>query len=76
MKGTLCHCGSFSKRCEYKVLWNIKVESDGYLGSVNFNYSDHRNGIEKAFGTEAWDLIKDESGWKIVSVKYTVTEAR
>ena len=56
-------------------MWNIKVESDGYLGSVHFNYSDHRNGVKKAFGTEAWDLIKEESGWKIVSVKYTVTEA-
>ncbi len=55
-------------------MWNIKIESDGYLGSVHFNYSDHRNGIKKAFGTEAWDLIKDESGWKIVSVMYTVTE--
>lgn len=55
-------------------MWNIKIETDGYLGSVHFNYSDHRNGIKKAFGTEAWDLIREESGWKIVSVKYTVTE--
>jgi len=54
-------------------MWNIKVESDGYLGSVHFNYSDHRDGVKKAFGTESWDLIKDDSGWKIVSVKYTVT---
>ncbi|RYV01235.1 hypothetical protein SOPP22_12565 [Shewanella sp. OPT22] len=55
-------------------MWNIKVESDGYLGSVHFNYSDHRNGVKKAFGTEAWDLVKGDSGWKIVSIKYTVTE--
>lgn len=55
-------------------MWNIEIETDGYLASVHFNYSDHRNGVKKAFGTEAWDLVREESGWKIVSVKYTVTE--
>lgn len=55
-------------------IWDIKIETDGYLGSVHFHYSDHRNGIKKAFGTEAWDLVRGESSWQIVSVKYTVTE--
>lgn len=55
-------------------MWDIKIESDGYLASVHFNYSDHRNDIKKAYGTEAWDLVKDGEIWKIVSVKYTVTE--
>jgi hypothetical protein len=55
-------------------MWNIKIDTDGYLASVHFNYSDHRNGIKRAFGTEAWDLVKDGAQWKIVSVKYTVTE--
>jgi hypothetical protein len=53
---------------------DIKIESDGYLGSVHFKYGDYRNGVKKAFGTEAWDLVREDSGWKIVSVKYTVTE--
>jgi hypothetical protein len=55
-------------------IWDIKIDTDGYLASVHFNYSDHRNDIKKAFGTEAWDLVKDGESWKIVSVKYTVTE--
>ena len=50
---------------------NIKIETDGYLGSVHFDYEDVRNGIKKAFGTEAWDLVNDQSGWKIVSVIYS-----
>jgi hypothetical protein len=57
-------------------MWNIQIETDGYLASVHFNYSDHRNGIKRAFGTEAWDLVKDGAQWKIVSVKYTVTEVK
>lgn len=54
--------------------WNIDVESDGYLGSVHFNHSDHENGVQNAGGTQAWDPVEEESGWKTVSVKYTVTE--
>ena len=53
---------------------DIKTYTDGYLGSVHFNYSDHRNGVKKAYGTEAWDLVRTDTGWKIVSVKYTVTQ--
>jgi hypothetical protein len=62
------------KEKQEEKIWNIQIETDGYLGTVHFNYSDHRNGMKKAFGTEAWDLVRDESSWKIVSVKYTVTE--
>lgn len=57
-----------------EIIKNIKIETDGYLGSVHFDYIDVRDGIKKAHGTEAWDLVNDQSGWKIVSVKYTVTE--
>jgi len=56
-------------------MWNIRINTDGYLASVHFNYSDNMNGIKKAFGTESWDLVKVGANWKIVSVTYTVTEA-
>jgi hypothetical protein len=62
------------EEAQEEKMWNIKIDTDGYLASVHFNYSDHRGGGQKAFGTEAWDLVREESGWKIVSVKYTVTE--
>lgn len=55
-------------------MWNIKIDTDGYLGTVHFNYSDHINGYKRAWGTEAWDLVKEDAGWKIVSVKFVVTE--
>ncbi len=62
------------KEKQEEKMSDIKIQTDGYLASVHFNYSDHRNGVKKAFGTEAWDLVKQDDGWKIVSVKYTVTE--
>jgi hypothetical protein len=55
-------------------IWNLKIETDGYLGSVHFDYSDHHNGYKRAWGTEAWDLVRNDDGWKIISVIYTVTE--
>ncbi|MCW8091861.1 hypothetical protein [Alteromonas sp. ASW11-130] len=55
-------------------MWNIKVQTDGYLGSVHFDYSDHESGIKKAWGTESWSLVKVGADWKITSVSFTVTE--
>ena len=55
-------------------MWNIEVQTDGYLASVHFDYSDHENGRKKAWGTESWSLVKVNSEWKITSVSFTVTE--
>ncbi|MFT5520823.1 MAG: hypothetical protein ACI9IA_001420 [Enterobacterales bacterium] len=61
------------KEREEKI-WNIKIETDGYLGYVHFNYSDHEKGLKKAWGTQAWVLVREDAGWKIVSMTYVVTE--
>ena len=55
-------------------MWNIKVQTDGHLASVNFDYSDHENGKKKAWGRESWSLVKVDTNWKITSVSFTVTE--
>jgi len=62
------------KKQQEEKMWNIKVETDGLLGSVHFNYSDNRDGVKHAYGTEAWELVREDTGWKIVSVIYTVTD--
>ena len=55
-------------------IWNIDITTDGYLASVHFNYSDHENGKQKAFGTESWSMVKVDDNWKITSVSFVVTE--
>jgi hypothetical protein len=55
-------------------MWNIKIDTDGYLASVHFNYSDHINGYKRAWGTESWDLVNNGKDWKIISVSYVVTQ--
>ncbi|NQZ08871.1 MAG: hypothetical protein HRT35_17075 [Algicola sp.] len=46
------------KEKQEEKMSDIKIETDGYLASVHFKYSDHRNGVKKAFGTEAWDYLQ------------------
>ena len=55
-------------------IWNVKVNTDGYLASVHFDYSDHVDGKKRAWGTESWSMIKVDKQWKITSVSFTVTE--
>ena len=59
---------------EEEKVWNIKIQADGYLASVHFDYSDYVNGEQRAYGTESWSMIKVDDKWKITSVLFTVTE--
>jgi hypothetical protein len=64
---------SDDKDLEEKI-WNVQVQTDGYLGSVHFEYSDHVDNEMRAWGTESWSLVKVGENWKITSVAFTVTE--
>jgi hypothetical protein len=55
---------------------NVKVQTDGYLGSVHFDYTDHVDGNRRAWGTESWSMVKVDKSWKITSVTFTVTEEK
>lgn len=55
-------------------IWDLTIQTDGYLGSVHFSYSDHVNGKMRAWGTESWSVVKVEDDWKITSISFTVTE--
>ena len=51
---------------------DIKIESDGDIASVYFDYSFHADGKETNHGKEAWHLVRTDDGWKIVSVIWSV----
>ncbi|MCL1636136.1 nuclear transport factor 2 family protein [Luteimonas sp. SX5] len=61
-----------SKDREEEKFRNVKVETDGDIASVFFDYSYHSGGKETNHGKEAWHLVRTDQGWKIVSVIWSV----
>ncbi|TDV31044.1 nuclear transport factor 2 family protein [Stenotrophomonas sp. CC22-02] len=55
---------------------NTKIEADGDVASVSFDYSFHDDGVKTNWGKEMWQLIRTEQGWKIFSVIYSIRDSR
>ena len=53
-------------------MWNPQVRIDGRLATLWAPYDFHRDGRRTHCGTDAVDLIKTDSGWKISGIQYTV----
>ena len=51
---------------------NVKIDTDGDIASVWFDYSFHSNDRETNHGKEAWHLVRTDDGWKIVSVIWSM----
>ncbi len=52
---------------------NVRVITDGSIGSVVFDYRFVQDGVVANSGEEAWQLVNTDDGWKINSVIYTIT---
>ncbi|EML7990814.1 nuclear transport factor 2 family protein [Stenotrophomonas maltophilia] len=55
---------------------STKIETDGDVASVSFDYSFHDDGVKTNWGKEMWQLIRTEQGWKIFSVIYSIRDSR
>ncbi len=51
---------------------NLRIDGDGDIASVVFDYSFHAGGRETNNGVEAWHLVRTEAGWRIVSVIWSM----
>lgn len=50
---------------------NIRIDSDGDVAAVVFDYVFLLDGRETNRGKECWLMVRAESGWKIMSVAYS-----
>jgi hypothetical protein len=75
--GHLSFIGSIvaDKEREEEKFRDIKIETDGDIASVFFDYSFHVDDKETNRGKEAWHLVRTDDGWKIVSVIWSVNWA-
>ncbi|KFN42583.1 YybH family protein [Arenimonas oryziterrae] len=51
---------------------NIRIDSDGDVAAVSFDYVFIGNGVASNYGQESWQLVRTEDGWRIVSVIWSV----
>ena len=64
-----------SKNTSEETFSNIRIDSDGEVASVSFDYSFLSNGRPTNSGKECWLLVRTEAGWKITTLAYSVTLA-
>lgn len=50
---------------------NVKIETDGAIASVHFDFVFLEDERMTGKGQEAWQLVKTEQGWKINAVVYS-----
>lgn len=51
---------------------NIKIDSDGAVAAVSFDFVFLGDGKPLNIGKEAWLLVNTEKGWKISSIAYSM----
>lgn len=51
---------------------NVRVETDGAVASVYFDFVFLEDAKENNRGSETWHVVKTDSGWKISSMTYSV----
>jgi hypothetical protein len=51
---------------------NVRIDSDGDVAQVWFDYSFNHDGYKGNWGKEAWHLVRTDNGWKISSVIWSM----
>lgn len=54
--------------------YNVKIDTDGEIASVLFDYEFYAAGAKTNWGKEHWQLVRTEKGWKIFSVVFTIRD--
>ncbi|KRB11451.1 hypothetical protein [Lysobacter sp. Root690] len=54
----------------------IRIDSDGDIASVAFDYRFVVAGVESHHGQESWQLLRTDQGWRIASVIWSMRPSR
>ena len=60
------------KTASKQQISNIKINTDGNIANVYFDYVYYIDGKKNNWGNESWQLVKTLKGWKINSVVYSI----
>lgn len=62
--------GSAPKPIE-EVFTNVRIQTDGIVGTVYFDYRFEVDGKATNHGAETWQLVHTDEGWKISAMLYS-----
>ena len=51
---------------------NVRIETDGSIGTVYFDYTFLASGKPTNHGAETWQLVRTPDGWKISAMLYSI----
>nr|WP_314540570.1 nuclear transport factor 2 family protein [uncultured Massilia sp.] len=52
--------------------YNVRIETNGAVGSVYFDFDFLDNGKVTNRGAESWQMVRAEDGWKISSMLFSI----
>ena len=52
---------------------NVRIDSDGEVAQVWFDYSFMAGGKRQNWGKESWQMVRTDAGWKIAAVVWSMT---
>lgn len=52
--------------------YDVRIDTNGALASVYFNFDFLSNGKVSNRGSESWQMVQTEDGWKISSMLYSI----
>jgi hypothetical protein len=70
-KGFTKFVGTTSHAIEEKFD-NVRIDTDGIIGSVYFDYVFLLDGKPTNHGNETWQVVRTDDGWKINAMLYSV----
>jgi len=56
----------------HETFENVRIDTDGDVAQVWFDYSFMAGDYRENWGKEAWHLVRTEEGWKIASVIWSM----
>ena len=52
--------------------YNVRIDTNGAVASVYFDFDFLDNGKVTNRGSESWQMVRDEEGWKISSMLFSI----
>lgn len=54
-----------------ETISNLRIDSDGDVGQVWFDYNFVRGGYKENWGKESWQMVRTSDGWRIAGVVWS-----